>query len=98
MYTIHDLIRVGSGGINYEPEALMGDLFAFGEPDAAEAVPNLRLDQLVQIKISASRHLSGSGLISRALCLAAVEVIEGKARPLRRKRRVYPKVVQAGRE
>ena len=91
MYTIHDLMRHSKAGINFEPEALCSDLVAYGEPDAATAIETMPLDQLFLIKELALKRLSGGGLISRAICLAAIEVLEGAPRPLRRKRRVYAK-------
>ena len=97
MTNLLDLMERGVSGVAFNPADLAPELIAYGEPKAAEALLQMTSDTHAQISVMASRLLSDNLTINKAICLAAVEVFEGHARPLRRKRRVYPKVAQPGR-
>lgn len=90
MTNLLNLMARGVGGVSFELAPLANELVAYGEPETAEWL--LRIDPETHAKVSvmAGRHLNGN-IIDKAICLAAVEVLEGVARPLRRKRRLYPK-------
>jgi hypothetical protein len=75
-------------------EALGNDLRAYGETDLAARSADLTEDEMRQIGIRASEIATtpdpgrATGmLLAKALALAAVEVIEGQPRDLRRRRR-----------
>ncbi len=77
-----------------ERRAIADDLWRYGEDDLAWRVINLGdhdLDRTAEIagKNAATSDVpSGAGmLLSKAIALAAVEVLEGEPRPLARKRR-----------
>jgi hypothetical protein len=93
MTNLLDLLDKGVGGVSFNPKDLAVELVAYGEPDAARMLLDMSPDTHTQISVLAGRLLSGNLTIDKAICLAAVEVFEGRSRPLRRKRRVYPKAV-----
>lgn len=93
MTNLLDLMDRGVGGVSFNPRDLAPQLVAYGEPEAAEMLLDMSPDTHAQISVLASRLLSSNLTIDKAICLAAVEVFEGRSRPLRRKRRVYPKAV-----
>jgi hypothetical protein len=77
-----------------ERRAIADDLWRYGEDDLARQVVHLTNHELDRIGEIAGKHSatsdvpSGAGmLLSKAMALAAVEVLEGKARPLARKHR-----------
>jgi len=71
---------------------LTANLAAYGEGEASAGVAGLSEADMVRIYEIGYRHaLSGENL-DRASCLAAVEVLEGAPRPLRRQRRVWADV------
>ena len=85
------------------PEMLAIDLRTYGEDDAAGQIEKLSESELEQIFERADHYLYGPKYSTRsgaspypawALSMAAVEFIEGRPRPLRRKRRklrgIYP--------
>ena len=75
------------GTIVTPPENIAQQLRAYGEESAASAIPNLNKEQLERIsKIAYSHSLSGM-LLAKAVSLAAIEVIEGTPRDLKRTRR-----------
>ena len=79
--------------VTFRPEALVRELNAYGEIEAAEKLVRLGPLAIAAIGVLASRHLSSPAnlMIDTAICLGVVEFLEEQARPLRRKRRVYPK-------
>ena len=93
MTNLLDLLDKGVGGVSFSPSDLAPELVAYGEPGAAKMLLTMSSDTHVQISVLAGRLLSGTLTIDKTICLAAVEVFEGRARSLRRKRRVYPKAV-----
>jgi len=93
MTNLGDLLDRGIGGVSFNPRDLAPELAAYGEPEAAEKLLDMSPDTHAEISVLAGRLLSGNLTIDKAICLAAVEVFEGRSRPLRRKRRVYPKAV-----
>jgi hypothetical protein len=67
--------------------ALVSDLRSFGEDSVASAI-EVAADESIWAIGQRAMQLAFSGEnITRSLCLAAVERIEGQARPLARKRR-----------
>ena len=74
---------------------LAANLAAYGESEASAKVAGLSESQLNRAyEIGYRRALAGENL-DRASCMAAVEVLEGVARPLRRQRRVWADVPAA---
>jgi hypothetical protein len=74
--------------------AIADDLWRYGEDDLARRAINLVDHELDRTAEIAGKHAatsdvpSGAGMqLSKAIALAAVEVLEGKPRPLARKRR-----------
>ena len=89
--------------VTRDPEFIAVDLRTYGEDNAAASVPGLSPDDLHRIYERADHYLysdefatpSGtSPYLAWAIAMAAVEIIEGKQRPLRWKRRklkgIYP--------
>jgi len=68
-------------------KALVSELRSFGEDSVASAI-EVAADELIWAIGQRATQLAFSGEnVPRSLCLAAVERIEGQARPLARKRR-----------
>lgn len=82
--------------ISVSRELLEADLRTYGEDALAMRVSSLSDADMHKIGEIAGRYATTGGvaLIDKALTLAAVEVLEGTARPLRRNRRrlkgIYP--------
>ncbi|MGX6446673.1 hypothetical protein ACVU7I_01175 [Patulibacter sp. S7RM1-6] len=90
--------------VHTTPEALAVDLRTYGEEELADRVAGMTEDELEPVFQRADHYVyhrpdlcspSGAGpLLALCLSLAAVEVLEGEARPLRWKRRklkgIYP--------
>ena len=83
--------------VTFDPRDLVRELVAYGEPEAAELLPHLNEQAIAAIGVLASRHSSGpeNPILDKAICLGIVEFLEGQPRPLRRKRRLYPKRANA---
>lgn len=80
------------GGRLYTPrKKLVGELKSYGEDQVARKIRGMSNDDYDRLQQVAFVHSLTSMLLAKALCLAAVEVVEGKPRPLKRKRRVFPK-------
>lgn len=79
--------------VHFKPGDLVRELEAYGEQEAAEKLQELDEQAIAAIGVLASRHYSGpdNPILDKAICLGVVEFLEEKARPLRRKRRAYPK-------
>ncbi len=82
--------------IVFEPQSIAKELIAYGEPEAADGLLSLTPESLQVIGRRAHEiwnEFEGEHgpMIVTAICLAVVEHVEGKRRPLRRKRRVFPK-------
>jgi hypothetical protein len=74
----------------YTPkENLVQDLEQYGEDAVAAQVKDLSQIDYDRLGDIAFEHACTGMLIAKALALAAVEVIEGKPRELKRKRRVF---------
>ena len=67
--------------------ALVADLRAFDEDSVADAIPKLSDSELSRLFERAGVIDQRENSSSRSLCLAAVEIVEGKKRPLARKRK-----------
>ncbi|HEV2270574.1 MAG TPA: hypothetical protein VGR92_14050 [Steroidobacteraceae bacterium] len=68
-------------------KVLVSELRAFGEDSVASAI-EVAADEFIWAIGQRAMQLAFSGeSIPRSLCLAAVEKVEGQARPLARKRR-----------
>jgi len=82
--------------ISVSRELLQINLQTYGEEALALRVPNLSDAEMREIGVVAGRHATTGGvnLIDKALTLAAVEILEGASRPLKRSRRrlkgIYP--------
>ena len=82
--------------ISISRELLQINLRTYGEETLAQRVPILSDDEMREIGEVAGRHATTGGvrLIDKAVTLAAVEVLEGANRPLKRSRRrlkgIYP--------
>jgi hypothetical protein len=71
---------------------LASDLRAYGEDLIADRIDGLGDDQMKRIGELAARYIArGARNLSHALSLAAVEVVEGAPRELKRKRRILGK-------
>jgi hypothetical protein len=79
--------------VTFDPRDMVRELIAFGEANAAERIVQLPAGAIAAIGVLASRHLSSADrpFLDKAICLGVVEFIEGKSRPLSRKRRLYPR-------
>jgi len=79
--------------VSFKPERMVRELVAYGEPEAAATLTQLNPEAVAAVGVLASRHYSApdNPMLDTAICRAIVEFIEGAARPLRRKRRVYSK-------
>lgn len=77
--------------VTFNPRDLVRELEAYGELEAAETLLQLDEKSIAAIGVLASRHYSGpdNPILDKAICMGVVEFIEEKARPLKRKRRVY---------
>ncbi len=71
------------------PADIADDLRNYGEDEVASKVMHLRGDQLERLFELAAVHAQTGMLFAKALALAAVEVVEGHTRPLRRERRKF---------
>jgi hypothetical protein len=83
--------------VNFNPRDLVRELVAYGETDAADKLPHLSEQAIAAIGVLASRHYSTPDrpILDKAICLGIVEFLEEQARPLKRKRRLYPKTGRA---
>jgi hypothetical protein len=90
MTNLLDLMARGVSGVSFELAPLAKELVAYGEPETAAWLLGIDSDTHAKISVQASQYLAGN-IIDKAICLAAVEIFEGNARPLRRKRRMYSK-------
>jgi hypothetical protein len=70
---------------------LIVDLKAYGEDDVARKIRGLSKKEYDRLGNLASDHSLTGMLLAKALALAAVEVVEGEPRPLKRKRRLFAK-------
>lgn len=80
----------------FDKQKIAKELIAYGEPGAADALLALDDPALGKIGLLAHKHYSTfpgetGPMLDTAICRAVVEHLEGRARPLARKRRVYPK-------
>jgi hypothetical protein len=72
---------------------LAAHLAAYGEHEASAWVQSMPADKLTRVHELAAQHaINGVVDLLQAGCLAAVEVVEGKPRPLRRARRNWQDV------
>ena len=81
-----------TSSILFEPRSIAEELIAYGEPEAADRLLSLTSESLQVIggraqEISCEFEGEHGPMIVTAICLAVVEHVEGKRRPLRRKRR-----------
>ena len=79
--------------VDFDRDSLLPELLAFGEVENALVYSQLDDRAIAAIGVLAMNHYAGpeNPFLDKAICLAIVEFIEGRARPLRRKRRIYPK-------
>ena len=79
--------------VHFNPRDLVRELRAYGEADAADKLLLLDQQAIAAVGVLASRHYSGpeNPILDKAICMGVVEFLEGQARPLKRKRRVYQK-------
>ncbi len=84
--------------VNFNPHDLVKELVAYGETDAADMLLQLDQQGIAAIGVLASKHYSAPDrpILDKAICLGIVEFLEERARPLKRKRRLYPKTGPAG--
>jgi hypothetical protein len=75
--------------VNAPRENLVAALQSYGEDDAAGKIADLPDADHQRIAEIAFVHACTGMLLAKALSLAAVEVIEGRPRPLRRNRRKF---------
>lgn len=70
---------------------MVEDLKDYGEDDVAAKIPGLSESDLTRIGEIAFDHSLTGMLLAKAIALAAVEVVEGHPRELKRKRRRFRK-------
>jgi hypothetical protein len=73
------------------PENMIEDLKDYGEDDVAAKISGLSEPDLARIGEIAFEHALTGMLLAKAVALAAVEVVEGGPRELKRKRRRFRK-------
>ena len=83
--------------VNFNPTDLVRELIAYGEINAADKLLQLDQHAIAAIGVLAMRHYSAPDrpILDKAICLGIVEFLEEQARPLTRKRRLYPKASSA---
>jgi len=79
--------------VHFNPRDLVRELEAYGETEAAAKLLLLDQQAIAAVGVLASRHYAGpdNPILDKAICLGLVEFLEEHARPLKRKRRIYPK-------
>jgi hypothetical protein len=82
--------------VAFNPEKIVPELIAYGEPEAAAKLVQLSAQELQVIGRRAHELWSDftgerGPMLDKAICLAVVERVEGQPRDLKRKRRQYPK-------
>ena len=90
MTNLNRLREKNINGVAFDIAPLVRELRAFGEDETAEwldQVDDATHDNVSRLAMKAL--LKEQMTIDKAICLAAVEVLEGNSRPLRRKRRSY---------
>jgi len=87
------ILEGARGSVSFDRDSLLPELLAFGEVENALVYSKLDERAVAAIGVLAMNHFAGPGnvFLDKAICLAIVEFIEGQQRPLRRKRRIYPK-------
>jgi len=70
-------------------QGLIDTLLAYGESAVAARIPSISPDEMDRIADRADDYGATNPLIAKALALAAVEVVEGRPRPLARARRKF---------
>jgi len=92
MTNLNDLVDRNISGISFDLCPLNDELIAYGEGDVAEWLINIDADTHARVSETAQEVLVAENCtIDKAICLAAVAVCEGAPRPLKRKRRVFPR-------
>ena len=79
------------GGVHSSLHQIATDLLAYGEKDLANVVLTLDTQQHERLAVAAAEYLylpNSSGLLAYCLAMAAVIIIEGRERPLKRKKRL----------
>lgn len=84
--------------VNFNPPDLVRELVAYGEAAAADELLQLDQQAIAAIGVLAMRNYSAPDrpILDKAICLGIVEFLEEQARPLKRKRRLYPKAGSGG--
>ncbi len=77
--------------VRFDATSLVRELMAYGESGAAEKLMQLDQQAIAAIGVLAAGHYAApdNPILDKAICLGIVEFLEGKARPLKRKRRLY---------
>jgi len=78
-----------SGGLRTPRKSLIADLKTYGEDAVAKKIRGLSKREYDRLADIAFHHSLTGMLLSKALALAAVEVVEGAPRELKRKRRAF---------
>ena len=76
-----------TGIVTASPQLIATHLTAYGENDAALRIQTLDAHEVEMISEIAFVHACNGMKLAESLSLAAVEVCEGKPRPVKRKRR-----------
>ena len=79
-------------GLHTPRKTLIADLEAYGEDAVASKIGRLSARDYERLSDLAFTHALSGMLLAKALALAAVEIVEGRPRELRRKRRILSKV------
>ena len=85
-----DLQNRGVNGVAFDLNVLSLELEAYGESEAAAWLRQISSDVHAKVSESAQTKMVSLGCTTdKAICLAAIEVLEGAPRELRRKKRAY---------
>jgi hypothetical protein len=76
-------------------DELARNLMAYGEQAASERVAGMSQDEFKRVAEIGFRHALTGMMLMKAGCLAAIEVLEGAPRDLKRKRRVWAEAEEA---
>lgn len=90
----HNIKMLGfsMGQITFRVKDIVPQLMAYGEEEAAEKLEVLSEDDLLKVgELAFNHYLVPKTILDKAICLGVIEHLEGCARELRRKRRIFKK-------
>jgi len=83
------------GQVTFKVKDIVPQLIAYGEEEAAEKLVTFSKDDLLKVgELAFNHYLVPKTILNKAICLGVIEHLEGCARELKRKRRVFKKTIQ----